>query len=143
MVEAITLRRTVLRDADGTMYTVPNSEIKIVSNMTRDWTQLAMHVSVAYSAPSDKVVEVLKQVAGELAADPQFAAMIVAKPEVPGIDKVSGSEVDYLVLVKTRPGVQDNVRRELRRRIKIAFEKNQIEPGNPNQFFMAGAVKSG
>ncbi len=65
----------------------------------------------------------------------------MAKPEVPGIEKVTGDEVDYLMLVKTRPGQQDCVRRELRRRIKACFEKNNIQPGNPNRVFVVDSVK--
>ncbi len=140
-VESITLRRTVLRDADGTVHSVPSSQITIVSNLTRDWTQLALHISVAYNTDSDKVVKVLQEVAQELEDDPEFSQMIVAKPEVPGIDKVTGEEVEYLMLVKTRPGTQDTIRRELRRRIKACFEKNQIQPGNPNRVYVMDTAK--
>lgn len=140
-VEAITLRRTVLRDADGAVHTIPSSEIKIVSNLTRDWTQLSMHISVAYGVDSDRVIELLREVAEEIAHDPAFSEIVVGKPEVPGIEKVSGSEVDYLLLMKTRPGGQYAVSRELRRRIKACFEKNHIEPGNPNRVYVTGAPK--
>ena len=142
VVENVTLRRTVLRDADGTVHTVPSSEIKVVSNLTRDWTQLNLHVSVAYDADSERVVGLLKQVGEEMASDPAFADMIVATPEVAGIDKVSGSEVDYLMLVRTKPGAQHMVRREMRRRIKAIFEKNNIEPGDPSRVIVAGIPKS-
>src|SRR5581483_2128030 len=83
-VEMMTLRRTVLRDADGTVHTVPSSQITIVSNLTRDWTQLAMKISVSYKANSDKVMGLLKEVATEVANDPKFQGQIVAAPEVPG-----------------------------------------------------------
>src|SRR5271167_1225745 len=105
-VETMTLRRTVLRDDNGALHTVPSSEIKVVSNLTRDWTQLSLHISVAYGADSDRVMELLKEIGAEVANDPQYADKIVAQPEVPGIDKVSGGEVDYLMLVKTKPGAQ-------------------------------------
>jgi small conductance mechanosensitive channel len=141
-VEAMTIRRTVLRDGDGTVHNVPSSEIKVVSNLTRDWTQLAMNISVAYSADSDQVIKLLQEVGDELASDAAYSAMILAKPEVPGIEKVSGDTVDYLMVVKTKPGAQDTVRRELRRRIKACFEKNGIEPGNPNRVYVMEAVKS-
>lgn len=139
-VESMTLRRTVLRDADGTLHSVPSSQIAVVSNLTRDWTQLSMLVSVAYNTDSDKVIKALQEVGEELTSDPAYSEMIVAKPEVPGIEKVSGSEIEYLLLVKTRPGTQDMVRRELRRRIKACFEKNKIEPGNPNRVFVLDAA---
>jgi moderate conductance mechanosensitive channel len=143
IVESMTLRRTVLRDDNGAMYSVPSSEIKVVSNLTRDWTQLVMTISVAYHADSDRVIKLLQEVGDELAADRTYSAMILAKPEVPGIEKVSGDAVDYLMLVKTKPGQQDAVRRELRRRIKARFEKNQIEPGNPNRIYVMDSPKPG
>lgn len=135
-VETLTMRRTVLRDADGTVHTIPNSAITIVSNLTRDWTQLAMHISVAYREDSEKVVRLLKEVGQQMRNDPEFAEAIVADPEVPGIEKVSGEEVDYLMLVKTLPGKQYAVSRELRRKIKECFQKQGIEPGNPSRVYV-------
>ncbi len=140
-VESMTLRRTVLRDADGTVHSVPSSQIAVVSNLTRDWTQLSMTVSVAYNVDSDQVIKLLQEIGGELTSDPDYSDKIVAKPEVPGIEKVGGSEIEYLMLVKTKPGAQDLVRRELRRRIKACFEKNKIEPGNPNRVYVMDSVK--
>ncbi len=140
-VESMTLRRTVLRDTDGTLHSVPSSQITVVSNLTRDWTQLALTVSVAYEAASDRVIQLLQEVGRELASDPAFSEMIVGEPAVPGIEKASGAEVEYLMLVKTRPGSQDTVRRELRRRIKVCFEKNHIAPGNPNRVYVLDAAR--
>jgi small conductance mechanosensitive channel len=141
VVENMTLRRTVLRDADGTVHTVPSSDIQVVSNLTRDWTQLNLQVSVAYAVDSDKVIALLKQIGDELAHDPDFADLIVATPVVSGIDKVSGNTVEYLMIVKTQPGSQFPVRRELQRRIKASFEKNGIEPGDPSRVIVAGISK--
>ena len=141
VVEAMTLRRTVLRDDNGSLHSVRNGQITIVTNLPRHWAQLAMLVSVAYGADSDQVIKLLHQVGEEVANDPQFAEMIISKPEVPGIEKVSGSEVDYLLLVKTKPGLQYPVSRELRRKIKACFEKNHIEPGNPNRLYVVDAPK--
>ena len=143
VVEAMTLRRTVLRDADGTVHTVPSSQITIVSNLTRDWTQIAMKISVSYKANSDQVIRLLKEVATEVAQDPKFQGQIVAKPEVPGIDRVHGDEVEYLLLVKTAPGKQYELSRELRRRIKACFEKQGIEPGNPNRVYVVDTGRAG
>jgi moderate conductance mechanosensitive channel len=141
-VEALTLRRTVLRDDSGALHTVPSSEIKVVSNLTRDWTQVQLHISVAYGADSDRVMGLLNEIAADLSNDPAYADKIVAKPEIPGIEKVSGGEVDYLMLVKTKPGAQFAVSRELRRRIKASFEKNKIEPGNPNRVYVVDGPKA-
>jgi moderate conductance mechanosensitive channel len=139
-VENMTLRRTVLRDADGSVHTVPNSEIKIVSNMTRDWTQVALHVAVDYSENSDRVVQVLREIALEIWNDALFRDFLVSQPEVPGIERVTGTEVDYVMVVKTRPGKQLEVTRELRRRIKDCFQKNDIKPGGPGKMYVVNAT---
>jgi small conductance mechanosensitive channel len=135
-VEAMSMRNTTLRDDDGTLHIVPNSEIKIVSNLTRDWAQISLHVSVAYNEDSDRVVKLLTQLAEEVRNDPAFRDDIVAEPQVPGIERVSGGEVDYLLLVKTRPGQQYRVSREMRRRIKDCFQKNKIQAGNPARVYV-------
>jgi small-conductance mechanosensitive channel len=139
-VEAMTMRNTTLRDDDGTVHIVPNSEIKIVSNLTRDWAQLALHISVAYGENSDQVLKLLQEVAQEVRNDPAFRNDIVADPQVPGIERVANGEVDYLMLVKTLPNRQYGVSRELRRRIKECFQKNNIQAGNPARVYvMEGA----
>ncbi|HEY6248500.1 MAG TPA: mechanosensitive ion channel family protein [Candidatus Angelobacter sp.] len=135
-VEEITMRRTVLRDADGTVHIVPNGMMQIVSNTTRDWTQVTLHVAVDYSEDSDRVVQLLREVAEELYNSPEFREEIVAEPTVPGIERITGQEVDYLMLVKVSPGKQFEVARELRRRIKAAFEKNKIKAGSPAQVYI-------
>ena len=141
-VEDMSLRRTVLRDDDGTVHVIPNSQVQIVSNMTRDWSQIALQVSVAYGEPSDKIIELLKQVGEEIRHDPQFADDIVAEIQVPGIDRVGNGEAEYLVLVKTRPRKQFTVTREFRRRIKECFEKNKIQAGLPGRVFVTAQPAS-
>lgn len=135
-VEAMSLRRTLLRDVNGTVHSVPNSEIKIVSNLTRDWSQVSLTIAVDYSEPSDRVIRLLQEIGEELRNDPDFGSDMVAEPEVPGIERVQGSEVDYLMLTKVRPGKQYAVSRELRRRIKERFEKNKIKPGGPSRIYI-------
>ena len=130
-VEEITMRRTILRDADGTLHIVPNSSIQIVSNLTRDWSQVTLHIAVDYGENSDRVVELLQEVAKDFYNDPAFKDDVVAEPQVPGIERVRGQEVDYLMLVKVRPGKQYGVARELRRRIKVCFEKSGVKAGAP------------
>jgi moderate conductance mechanosensitive channel len=136
VVEEMTLRHTVLRDEDGTVHTVPNSAIQIVSNMTRDWSQLTLRVSVAYSEPSDKIMQLLKEVGSEVQHDPQYAGEIVSDIQTPGIDKVGNGEAEYLMLVKTRPNKQYPVSRELRRRIKECFQKNNIRTAGPGKVYV-------
>lgn len=135
-VERMSLRNTVLRDEDGTVHIVPNSSIQIVSNLTRDWSQLSLRVTVAYSEPSDKIVDLLKQVGAELRSDDKFAQDIVSDIEVPGIDRVGNGEAEYLVLIKTRPNKQYAVSREMRRRIKEVFEKNNVQAAGPGRIYV-------
>ncbi len=135
-VEGISMRSTTLRDADGTLHIVPNGAIQIVSNMTRDWSQVSLHVAVDYSEDSERVMELLQEVAQEFGDDAEFKKDVVSEPVVPGIERVHGREVDYLMTVKVRPGSQHSVSRELRRRIKACFDKNQIKAGTPAQMYL-------
>jgi moderate conductance mechanosensitive channel len=135
-VEGMTLRHTQLRDDDGTVHIVPNSQVTIVSNMTRDWSQLAMRVVVAYSEPSDRIIQLLEQVGEELRNAAKFADDIVGDIQVPGIDRVGSGEVEYLMLVKTRPNQQYAISRELRRRIKECFEKNNVKTAGPGRMYV-------
>jgi len=135
-VEEMTLRHTSLRDDDGTVHIVPNSQVTIVSNMTRDWSQLAMRVIVAYSEPSDRIINLLEQVGEELRHDPKFMDDIVGDIQVPGIDRVGSGEAEYLMLVKTCPTKQYAISRELRRRIKECFEKNNVQTAGPGRVYV-------
>jgi small-conductance mechanosensitive channel len=135
-VEDMSLRRTKLRDDDGTLHMIPNSEIKIVSNMTRDWAQLTLRVAVAYGEASDRIVSLLQEVGSALRHDEKFRDVIVGEIQVPGIDKVGNGEAEYLMLVKTRPNQQYGVSRELRRRIKECFHKHNIQTAGPGRVYV-------
>lgn len=139
VVEEMSLRRTVLRDDDGTLHMVPNSQITILSNMTRDWAQLALKVTVAYSEPSDKIVALLEQIGDEVRHDPAFTEDIVSDIQVPGIERVGNGEAEYLILIRTRPNKQWGVSRELRKRIKEKFTQNKIQAGAPGRVYVVDA----
>ena len=135
-VENMSLRHTTLRDEDGTIHIVPNSAILIVSNTTRDWSQLTLKVVVAYSEPSDRIVALLKQLGEEIRHDPAYADDIVSEIQVPGIDRIGNGEAEYLMLIKTRPSKQYGVSRELWRRIKECFHKNNIQTAGPGKVYV-------
>lgn len=135
-VENMSLRHTTLRDEDGTIHIVPNSAILIVSNTTRDWSQLTLKVVVAYSEPSDRIVALLKQLGEEIRHDAAYADDIVSEIQVPGIDRIGNGEAEYLMLIKTRPSKQYGVSRELRRRIKECFHKNNIQTAGPGKVYV-------
>jgi small conductance mechanosensitive channel len=118
------------------VHTVPNSSIQIVSNTTRDWSQIALRVTAAYSEPDEKVVRLLREVGEEVLQDPAFSADIVGPVDVAGIERIGNGEVEYLMLLKTRPNKQFGVSRELRRRIKESFEKNNVHAGGPWRIYV-------
>ncbi len=126
-VEEVNLRRTVLRDLDGTVHSVPNSEIRVASNHTREWSGVNMDVTVAYGADLDKATAVIDRVGKELAADPQYADLITQPPHVVRVDAFKDSGVSLKVLGVTKPIRQWEVMGELRKRLKKAFEEEDIE----------------
>jgi small conductance mechanosensitive channel len=126
-VEEVNLRRTVLRDLDGTVHSVPNSEIRVASNHTREWSGVNMDVTVAYGADLDKATAVIDRVGKELAADPQYVDLITQPPHVVRVDAFKDSGVSLKVLGVTKPIRQWEVMGELRKRLKKAFEEEGIE----------------
>jgi moderate conductance mechanosensitive channel len=129
-VEDLSLRRTTVRDADGTLYIIPNNQIATVSNLSRDYAVATLQVSVDASANPDKVIAILTNVADQVRNDPKFKDIAVADPVILGVDKIEGRAVTYPVQLRVRTNQRDIVLRELRRRIILAFEKDGIPLGN-------------
>lgn len=125
-VEHLTLRRTVLRDLQGGLVTIPNGEIRQVGNLSRDWSQLFVDVSVATEEPVNVALAALEKTCSELRADPAWSAALVEGPRVLGVEALSISGATLRVQVRTAPNRHDDVARELRRRIKARFEQQQI-----------------
>ncbi|MEO8735427.1 MAG: mechanosensitive ion channel domain-containing protein [Edaphobacter sp.] len=128
-VEDLSLRVTTLRDGDGTLYIIPNSQIATVSNLSRDYSVASLPVSVDTSANPDQVMALLRKIATEIRNDPAFKQVIIADPDILGVDKINGREVIYPVNLRVRANQRDGVLRELRRRIILAFEKEGIPLG--------------
>jgi small conductance mechanosensitive channel len=126
-VEEVNLRRTVLRDLDGTVHSVPNSEIRVASNYTREWSGVNMNVTVAYEADIDRVTEVIDRVGRELAAERPYKSLITEAPHVVRVDAFKDSGVSLKVLGVTKPMRQWEVMGELRKRLKKAFDAEHIE----------------
>ncbi len=128
-VEDLTLRCTKLRDGDGTLYIIPNSQIATVSNLSRDFSVASLAVSVSSRENPDRVVAVLKQLASEIRVDDAFRDVVLKDPDILGVDRIAGREVTYPVNLRVRANQRDGVLRELRRRILITFDKEGIELG--------------
>lgn len=127
MVEDINLRTTVLRDLDGIVHYVPNGEIKKSSNLSKDFARVNLNVGIAYNSDLEKVISVVNRVGKELAEDPQFKSSIIKPPQFLRVDEFADSSINIKILGETKPLKQWEVAGELRKRIKIAFDKEGIE----------------
>ncbi len=137
-VENMSLRRTVLRDEDGSLHTIPNSEIRVVSNLSRDWAQIPLTVTVSHGETVERIREIVAAVGAEMAADPEFSADLLAPPTFAGLDRVGNGNADYIVLLRTRPTRQIPLARELRRRLKERFVEANIQAGeSPARVYLA------
>ncbi len=127
LVEAVNLRTTVLRDLEGTVHVFPNGSFERFSNRTKDYSYYVINVGVAYKEDTDRVSAVLRDVGVDLARDPDMARHMLDPLEVLGVDAFEASQVTIKVRIKTVPQKQWEVGRELRRRIKLAFDRAGIE----------------
>ena len=121
-VEHLTLRRTVLRNIHGAMVTIPNSLIGQVANLNRDWSQAFVDVTVPSDELAGRALSVLEKVAGDFRADADWSPALVDGPRVLGIESLSLDGTILRLQVRTALNRKDDVARELRRRIKLAFE---------------------
>jgi len=130
-VEGVSLRTTRLRDFDGVVWHVPNGEIKRVGNQSQQWSRALVDIPVAYDTDVPTATDVIKRVADELWRDPDYEDVILAEPEVWGVEELAGDRLLMRVVAKTRPREQWTVSRELRARVKAAFDKAGIEVPKP------------
>jgi small conductance mechanosensitive channel len=134
-VEAMTLRKTTVRDADGTLYVIPNSQITTVANLSVGYSVATVNVSVDFSANPDRVLELLKGIAMEIRNSEEFRKVFVADPQILGVDAIKGSELIFPVIFKTLATQQYAPVREFRRRVRLALEEQALLPGDPNRVF--------
>ena len=127
LVEEINLRRTVLRDLDGIVHVVPNGEIRVASNLTKDWSRVNLNISVAYGEDLDRVIAVINRVGKELTEDPVWAPLILKAPQALRVDNLGDSGIEIKILGDTQPIKQWDVMGELRKRLKKAFDEEGIE----------------
>ena len=134
-VEAMTLRKTLVRDGDGTLYVIPNSQITTVANQSIGYSVATVNVNVDFSANPDEVVALLSSIAMEIRNSDEFRKVFVADPQVLGVDAVKGSELVFPVVFKTLATQQYAPVREFRRRVRLALEQHNMLPGDPNRIF--------
>ncbi|HZB30468.1 MAG TPA: mechanosensitive ion channel family protein [Streptosporangiaceae bacterium] len=122
-VEAVTLRTTRLRDVNGVVWYMRNGEISRIGNQSQNWARAVLDVPVSYDEDIDKIRELLKHASSGLVAEPPWDEIIIAEPDVWGVTALSGEAVVVRVVLKTAPGRQAEVSRELRERVKKEFDK--------------------
>lgn len=127
LVEGISLRTITLRDQSGVVHVFQNGKINTLANMTKEWSAMVFNIGVAYKENTDRVVEIIRKVAEELQADPEYKDKINEPMEIMGVDDFADSAVIIKARFKTKPIMQWAVGREYRRRLKLAFDEKGIE----------------
>jgi moderate conductance mechanosensitive channel len=151
VVEEINLRRTILRDMDGITHVVPNGEIRVSSNYTKQLSKINLNVSVAYDTDLEKAMAVINRVGKEMAEDPRWSPFIITPPTALRVDNLGDSGIDIKITGDTKPSQQWAISGELRLRLKKAFDKEGVEIpwphtkiyfGNQPPQFLAKDIKS-
>lgn len=133
LVESITLRMTTLRDLDGTVHHVPHGEVKTVSNLSKGFARVNLDIGISYAADIEQVIAVVNRVGQELAEDPVWKEHILKAPQFARVADFGDSAVIIKILGDTAPIQQWDVTGELRKRLKVAFDREGIEIPYPQR----------
>jgi small-conductance mechanosensitive channel len=127
VVEDITLRRTILRDLDANVHSVPNGKVELSTNMTKKYSRVNLNVSVGYGENLKHVIDIINKICQEMAKEPQWKDDFITTPSVLRVDKLGDSGIDIKILGDTKPAKQWAIMGELRLRLKDAFDREGIE----------------
>lgn len=127
VVERISLRTTRLRDVNGTVWHFPNGEIRRVGNQSQEWSRALLDIGIGYGSDIDRAGQVIKDISEEMAEEPKYQSLFLAPPEVWGVEDMAADAIVIRLVIKTVAGEQWAISRELRRRIKLAFDDAGIE----------------
>jgi small-conductance mechanosensitive channel len=137
-VEHLTLRRTVIRNPVGAMVTVPNSLVGQVANLSRDWSQAFVDVTVPAAEVVGRALATLERIAGDFRNDADWSAALIDGPRVLGIEALSLDGTVIRLQARTILNRKEDVARELRRRIKLGFEQAKIPLSHTHQVMLQG-----
>lgn len=144
LVEEVTLRYVRLRDMEGHVHYVPNGEIKLVTNRTREYATPVVDVAISYREDPDEVLQIMREVAATLRAEPDWKNRIVDDLEVIGVDRWADSAVVLRARFRVVPPIQQwNVKREYLKRLKKVFDQRDIEIPLPHVTVYPGKLKDG
>jgi small conductance mechanosensitive channel len=140
-VQEISLRKTTLRDLDGTVHHIPHGEIKKVSNLSKDFSRINLDMGVSYNTNLEHVISVINSVGTAIANDPEWKYSILLAPQFLRVNDFADSAIMLKILGETLPSKQWEVTGELRKRLKVAFDKEGIEIPFP-QMVLHNAVET-
>jgi small conductance mechanosensitive channel len=143
VVEKISLKTTVLRDLAGNVHYIPNGQIDMVTNMTKEYSRYVFDIGVAYREDVDEIMRIIKEIDEEMRSDPEFKDDIIEPIEVLGVDRFANSAVIIKARTTTLPIKQWRVAREFNRRIKKRFDELKIEIPFPHLTLYMGEGKDG
>ncbi len=143
VVEDLSIRSITLRDYFGTQHTIPFSSIDDVQNLTKDYSYSVFDYGVGYRENVDEVIGIICEVGATMKADPEFGEHILDDLEVAGLQELGDSAVVIRSRFKCTPGWQWNIRREMNKRIKTAFDARNIEIPFPHTTMYFGEDKAG
>jgi small conductance mechanosensitive channel len=131
VVENVNLRMIQLRQANGTLSTISNSSISTVHNLTKDWSRIVFTVEISPEADVDKALEIVGETACGMQNDEEWKDSVIDPVNVLGVNNISSNGIEILLWFKTEPGTQFALGREFRRRLKYAFDRENIDIGIP------------
>jgi small-conductance mechanosensitive channel len=128
-VEDMTLRLTRLRDSDGTLYVIPNSQIATVSNLSRDFAVASLSIAVDASADPQRVLALLRDIAQQVRSDTKFKDALLKDPGVSGVDNINGRTLTYSLSAKVRIELKDDLLRAFRNQVIETFKGEGVPLG--------------
>ena len=138
LVESVSLRRTVLRDLEGRVHTIPNGEVKIVSNLSKEWSRSVLDLGISYREDVDQVTDLLTEIGMEMESEEPYKSAILESLKILGVERFGESQLIIRMMVKTAPLKQWDVGRELRKRIKKRFDEKGIQIPFPHRVLLWG-----
>lgn len=133
VVENMNLRMTQIRDPRGRLSTVPNNSISTVHNLTKDWSRIVFTVEISLETDIDQALAIVRSVACHMQDDEEWKDDVIDPVNLLGVNNISHNGTELVLWFKTQPGRQFAVAREFRRRLKYAFDKQNITVGSPQQ----------
>ena len=125
-VEELTLRVTKLRSQQGELIVIPNSALRQVTNLSKDWSRVVIDVPIPVEEDLPRVISLIGEVASQMANDDRWRDQLIGEPVVAGVETIEVGYVQLRLLVRTLPGRQFDVGRELRLRVVVALQREQI-----------------